>query len=248
MQAVILAGGKGTRMKHLVEVIPKPMIQIGGKNLLQYKIENLPDLIDEVILIVHYKKEVIMDFFGDSYAGKKITYVDQGEPLGTGHALFQAAPLIKGDFISMMGDDLYTRKNFEEIIKYPWAMTVFPHESFPDTGDVVVGEDGYMTHIAYDKGGVREGGKTNILLDVCLYKLNKDFFKTELVKLDGKNEYGLPHTLFKYLKETGTRIKVIQAEEWCKINSPEDVDIAHTVIDTFHPEQAAEVVAEPLTV
>jgi len=196
-------------------------------------IENLPPEIDEVILVVHYKKEVIMDFFGSSYAGKKITYVDQKEPLGTGHALFQVAPFITGDFISMMGDDLYTKENFEQVMKYPWALTVFPTEGFSTAGEVVVDEKGYMKDILYSN----EMGETNKkigLIDVCLYKLNKDFFKASLVKLQGKNEFGLPHTLFKFLKETKIPIKVIKAKEWCKINSPEDVDVAHAVIDTFH--------------
>lgn len=233
MQAVILAGGKGTRMKHLVQEVPKPMIQIGGKNLLQYKIENLPSEIDEVILVVHYKKEVIMNFFGDSYAGKKITYVDQGEPLGTGHALFQAAPLIKGDFITMMGDDLYTKENFEEVIKYPWALTVFPTEGFSTAGEVIVDENGYMKDIVYNNEAGVVSGKFG-LIDVCLYKLGKDFFSMQPVPLKGTKEFGLPQTVFEYIKKTGTPIKVVEAKEWCKVNSPEDVDIAHTVIDTFH--------------
>ncbi|HRH26483.1 MAG TPA: sugar phosphate nucleotidyltransferase [Candidatus Paceibacterota bacterium] len=114
MQAVILAGGKGTRMGDLSKEIPKPMLSLSGKNLLQHKIDRLPKEIDEVVLIVHHKKEVIRDFFSSEYNGRKITYVDQGEPHGTAHALWKAEPVLGEEFISLMGDDVYSEESIKK--------------------------------------------------------------------------------------------------------------------------------------
>ena len=70
IQAVILAAGKGTRMLPLTVNAPKPMQEVLGKNLLELKIEALPDEVDEVIMVIGYLGNMIRDFFGDEYGGK----------------------------------------------------------------------------------------------------------------------------------------------------------------------------------
>ena len=87
MKAVILAAGRGTRLNQITENTPKPLIKINEKTLLEYKLEILPREVDEVVIIIGYKKEKIIDLLGDKYDNKKITYVEQKKLLGTGHAL-----------------------------------------------------------------------------------------------------------------------------------------------------------------
>lgn len=222
MQAVILAAGKGTRMGSLSQEMPKPMLMVGDKNLLQHKIDSLPDSIDEVILVVHHLKEHIQSFFGDSYGGKKITYVEQGAPQGTAHALWQARPHITGDFISMMGDDIYSPDAIQEALAHPWAMTVSPSLSFPTTLDIQTTPEGYFHDAVIDDIG--HGGPVSI--DVCLYKLKPELFDAPLVKISNKDEWGLPHTIFEFIKSTGTPVKVLRDERWIKVNTPEDLERA----------------------
>ncbi len=219
MQAVILAAGKGTRMGALSEEIPKPMLMVGDKNLLQHKIDALPDSIDEVILIVHHKKEIIQSFFGEAYGGKKITYVEQGAPQGTAHALWQARPHITGDFISMMGDDIYSADAIQEALAHPWAMTVSPSLSFPTTLDIKTTPEGYFHDAVIDDIG--HGGPA--LIDVCLYKLQPEIFDAPLITVSNLNEWGLPHTIFEFIKSTGTPVKVLRDDAWIKVNTPEDL-------------------------
>ena len=202
------------------------MFVVRGKNLIQHKIDRLPREVDEVILIVHHQKEVIMDFFRDVYDGRKITYVDQGEPLGTGHALYKAKPFIKGDFLSMMGDDIYDERDIVDVMKYPWAMTVSKTESFPGTLEITTDAEDFLEDAVFDD----EGTAGEILLDICLYKLQRDIFNTPLVKLNNKNEWGLPHTIFKFLKDTNTKMKVIRSKSWHKINSPDNLEQAEVAL------------------
>ncbi len=90
MRAVIMAGGKGTRLARINSDIPKPMFPILGKPILEYQIESLKrSYVEDITLIVCHKKEVIKDYFGNGERfGVRIDYIEENEPLGTAGALF----------------------------------------------------------------------------------------------------------------------------------------------------------------
>ena len=85
MEAIILAGGMGTRLKKIVPDLPKPMAPIKDKPFLAILIQNLKKLnFTSVIISVGYKSEKIINYFGASYAGLSIKYSVEKYPLGTG--------------------------------------------------------------------------------------------------------------------------------------------------------------------
>lgn len=95
MEAIILAGGLGTRLKSVVKDLPKPMAPICDKPFLQYILEFcFKNGISNVVLAVSYKWEIIKDYFSDNYKGIKLTYSVEDEPLGTGGAIKQALKYI----------------------------------------------------------------------------------------------------------------------------------------------------------
>ena len=73
MKAIILAAGKGTRLRPLTETTPKPLLKIANKPILEYNLDALSGLITEALIVVGYKKEMIMEYFGTSYKKIKIT-------------------------------------------------------------------------------------------------------------------------------------------------------------------------------
>ena len=89
VQPVIMAGGQGLRMRPLTEDLPKPMLPVGGRPLLESILEQLTDAgINQVNLITNFKKEVISNHFGDGNGfGVDIQYVEEGRPLGTAGSL-----------------------------------------------------------------------------------------------------------------------------------------------------------------
>jgi len=116
MKAVILAGGSGIRMRPLTEDIPKAMLKIGSKPLLQRILENLQEArIKEVLLVVGYKKHVIEDFFKEDFNGMKLSYFVQKQPLGTAHALSLVEGFVQGNFLVVNGDVLVRGSVFVEI-------------------------------------------------------------------------------------------------------------------------------------
>ena len=79
MKAIILAAGRGTRLKPITDTTPKPLIQIRGKSIVEYFFEQIHDHVSEIILIVNYKQEMFREAFGESYCGTPITYHIQGD-------------------------------------------------------------------------------------------------------------------------------------------------------------------------
>jgi len=129
MQTVILAAGQGKRLQPLTHEIPKAMVKINGKPMLQIIIEQLKSVhVDEVVVIVHYMKEKIQSYFGDgSQWGINIHYIEQKEMKGTGDALLYAEPYITEDrFLCIACDSLFETNLLKNILahKTPGVITV----------------------------------------------------------------------------------------------------------------------------
>jgi histidinol-phosphate phosphatase family protein len=105
MKVVVMAGGKGTRIASIKNDVPKPMIEIGGKPILQWQIENLKACgLTDIILVIGHLGHIIQDYFeeGSSF-GVNISYYIEKTPLGTAGALFKM-PQLTEDFLLMCGD------------------------------------------------------------------------------------------------------------------------------------------------
>lgn len=105
MKVVVMAGGKGTRIASIKNDVPKPMIKIGGKPILQWQIENLKACgLTDIILVIGHLGHIIQDYFEDgSSFGVNISYYIEKTPLGTAGALFKM-PQLTEDFLLMCGD------------------------------------------------------------------------------------------------------------------------------------------------
>ena len=105
MKVIIMAGGKGTRIASIANDIPKPMIRIGGKPILEYQIENLKRCgLTDITLVIGHLGHIIKDYFKDGHAlGANISYFTEDHPLGTAGALFKM-PELTDDFLLLCGD------------------------------------------------------------------------------------------------------------------------------------------------
>ncbi len=110
MKAVVLAGGYGKRLRPLTETLPKPLLPVGDKGIIEWQLAWLKHYgIEEVVVCAGYLKEKLMEKLGDgSRYGVKISYSIEEKPLGTGGALKNAETLLKGheEFIMLNGDVL----------------------------------------------------------------------------------------------------------------------------------------------
>ena len=141
MQAVILAAGKSTRTYPLTVNTPKPMLKVLDKTMLEHNLDQLVGLVDEVIVIVGFKKDVIIDKFGASYKGMKLFYAEQKEQLGTGHALQTARQFLKEKFVVLNGDDLFARIDIARMLEQDYSVLVQEVDDISRFGAVVVEGD-----------------------------------------------------------------------------------------------------------
>jgi len=148
-QAVILAGGRGTRMRPITDDRPKPMVPILGKPFLEYQIEQLRDEgFDRILILLGYLPEVVMDYFGDgSRWGVKIEYaVTEPDDL-TSKRVSEARHLIDPCFMLLYCDNYWPMKmnrmweRFKQAAK-PGLITVYSNKDGYSKGSVRVGEDG----------------------------------------------------------------------------------------------------------
>lgn len=112
-EAIVLAGGLGTRLRSAVPELPKSMAPIAGRPFLAYLLEFLETQgITRVVLAVGYRNEPIRAWFGAQYRGLDLAYSVEEEPLGTGGALLKALPEVEGDFAFALNGDTFLRLNY----------------------------------------------------------------------------------------------------------------------------------------
>ena len=109
MEAIVLVGGQGTRLRSVVKDRPKPMAEIGQSPFLQIVLATLRQAeVSKIILAVSYRSAQIMEFFGGEFQGIPLEYSHEPNPLGTGGALKQALGQISGEnCIAMNGDSIF---------------------------------------------------------------------------------------------------------------------------------------------
>ncbi|MEY4745028.1 MAG: Glucose-phosphate thymidylyltransferase [Candidatus Parcubacteria bacterium] len=216
MQAVIMAAGLGTRLRPHTLTVPKPMLEVAGRPILEWTFASLPPEIDEIVLVVNYLKEQIVARFGDEHDGRRVRYVEQTELKGTGDALARCRGLLEGKFLVMNGDDLYGADDVAEAVRrdlailakatdVPGRFGAFRTDGRGNLVDIIEGAD------------VEPGG----LVNAGLYVLDERFFSYPLVAIKGGAEFGLPQTLVAMAKDHP--IAILRAGFWLPIGYPEDL-------------------------
>ena len=155
MKVVIMAGGMGTRIASIANDIPKPMIQIGGKPILEHQINNLKACgLTDIILVIGHLGDVIKDYFKDGRNfGVNISYFVEDHPLGTAGALFKM-PELTEDFLLLCGDVMID-VDFNRFIRFhqehqAWASLMAHPNGHPYDSSLLVTE----TLEPQEKGGL----------------------------------------------------------------------------------------------
>ncbi len=219
MKCVILAAGKGKRMGDLSIATPKPMLVYKGKNLLEHKFDALPDEITDIVLVIGYLGDKIKGYFGNSWNGRNVHYIEQKEALGTAHSLLEAKQLLTEEFLVLMGDDIYSKEDLEKLVsEKDWAILVNKSEERRSGGKIIVDENNCLKEIVEDKENIIPSNLT--YTGACV--LCPEIFNYEMARLNGSNEFGLPQT---FSKAVGDRpIKIHYSTFWKQITSPEDLE------------------------
>ncbi|MBU1204750.1 MAG: NTP transferase domain-containing protein [Nanoarchaeota archaeon] len=214
MQVVIMAAGKGIRCYPLTITKPKPLLKIVDKTLLEHNLEQLKGFVDEVIVVVGYKKEMIMNKVKKVYSGIKIKYVEQKKQLGTGNALMQAEKFVKGRFILMNGDDLFSREDIKNCLRHKYCVLAKEVED-PERFGIVYLKNGFVKEIVEKS----ENPKSN-LANTGLYVFDRKVFDIlNNIKKTKRNEYEIPCAVKELAKKEKIHCEKV-IDYWIPITYP----------------------------
>ena len=230
MQSVVLAAGKGSRLRPLTETKPKVLVEVAGRPILEDVFDNLLEIgTDELIVVVGYLKEQIIERYGDAYEGVPITYAHQREQLGLAHAILQAQPHVNDDFMLMLGDNVF-RANLSAVVnrqqkeRADTALLVeeVPYDEASRYGVLDTNECGEVAEVIEKP----DDPPSNLVMTGFYTFTPAIFHACHLVQPSDRGEYELSDAI-DLLLGSGRTIDTVRMEGWrIDVGYPEDRDRA----------------------
>lgn len=223
MDALILAAGRGTRLRPLTDTIPKPLVPVAGKGTLLHTLDMLPAAVSRAILVVGYLHEQIRHVVGDSWKGFPVSYITQEVLNGTGGALRRAQTTITSDrFLVLNGDDVYDADDLARLGQTERGVLTMQRvlQTEMDTWQL---HDGNIASLVRGTPGV------DSIINVGAYLLGHEWFETTPVLVPHKTtEWSLPHAILQLLDRFSYR--AVPATFWQPCGTFEEIQKAETTL------------------
>ena len=223
MKAVILAGGLGTRLKPYTNSLPKPMLPLGEKPILEHLIEWVrKNGVKEIVLCVSYLRKKIEDYFGDGEKfGVKIEYAISKKPLATAGQLKTAEKFIDGTFVCLYGDSIYNFSLRSMIAQHKKSKSIVTMSLYD-----------YKFNLKYGVIDTTKVGRVNSWNEKPEFSAKIDMgcyvMESELLQLIPKNKpYGMDDTIRKVLAKKKKVTSVISKKGFIDIGDKETYEKAN---------------------
>ena len=230
MKAVVLAAGKGTRLRPLTDDKPKGLVEVNDKPIVTHCFERLAKLgAEEFVVVVGYRKEDIIEHYGDEWDGIPITYTHQREQKGLAHALLTAEEHIDDDFMLILGDNIF-EANLDDVVhrqKESRADAAFlveevPHEEASRYGVCDTNNYGEITDVVEKP----DDPPSNLVMTGFYTFSPAIFHACKLVQPSNRGEYEISEAI-DLLIQSGRTIDAIGLDGWrIDVGYPEDRDEA----------------------
>ena len=220
--AVVLAAGEGTRLRPLTHNRPKPMLPAANRPILEHVFDALVEAgIEELVVVVGYKRDRVQDHFGPTYRGVQLSYVTQTKQLGSGHALRQARTAVDGPLLVMNGDRLVDATTIEAV-----------DAAYADSGDTSIAVLERQDTSRYGAVEVQDGEITDIvekpqsdgfrLINGGVYVFDADIFEAIGETTRHAGELALTDTLERLV--ASDRVRAVEVEGmWVDATYPWDL-------------------------
>lgn len=225
-QAVLLAAGRGTRMRELTADLPKPMIEVRGKPVLQHIVEGLRDAgVRRFLVIVGYRADAVQNFFGDGARYKiDIQYATQTTQDGTGRVVDLARNFVNDStFVLAYGDILVVPENYKRIVdlaeEIEALISVTRGEDVSKGGAVFLNEKLELVDLREKS---KPGEATSPWYNAGLYAFRPSIFEfTAKLKPSPRGEFELTDAI-RDLAQSGKKVKALELTgEWADVRDPE---------------------------
>lgn len=226
MKAIILSAWQWTRLKPITNEIPKPMVRILNKPILEYIIENIYSKVDEIIIVVWYKPEAIINYFWDNYKWTKITYHYQVEDKKwTGSAIMWINIPKDTDIFLMYWDSIFEKEDLAKILDLKWYWCLVKEVTNPEKYWIFKqDENGFAIKIIEKPSEFVWN-----LASLGVYKFNYEIFELVYkIELSTRWEYELTDALNLFLKNNKFKLEKI---EWKFIDITTSEDIGKAEVE-----------------
>lgn len=228
--AVVLAAGEGTRLRPLTHNRPKPMLPAGNQPILQHVLDALVEAgMEEIVIVIGYRRERVQEYFGSHYRDTPITYVTQKKQLGSGHALLQAREVIDDPHLVVNGDQLVDGNSIERVVQAfdedGIAMGVVARANASRYG--IVKLDGQQVSELIEKPDTDE----HRLINAGVYAFSPDIFETIEATQRRDGELFLSDAIAQQIDNNGVRAVRIEGL-WADATYPWDLlDVANELFE-----------------
>ena len=218
MKAIILAGGRGKRLRPITDYVPKPLIPIKNSPIIEWQIKYLKKFgVSEVIICSGYKTEMIENYLNNKKLGLKVTFSIEKKPLGTGGAIKNAGKKIKDKSFLVINGDIITNIDLKKLLKKENSIASIQLKT--KFGILQTNEDKI---IKFDE----KKEIPNVWMNAGIYNLNTDILK-EL-----PNVGDIEKTLFpKFAKKGKLNTVKFTKSEWYSVDSFKDMEESSEVVE-----------------
>ena len=218
MKAIILAGGRGKRLRPITDYVPKPLIPIKNIPIIEWQIKYLKKFgVSEVIICSGYKTEMIENYLNNKKLGLKVTFSIEKKPLGTGGAIKNVGKKIKDKSFLVINGDIITNIDLKKLLKKENSIASIQLKT--KFGILQTNEDKI---IKFDE----KKEIPNVWMNAGIYNLNTDILK-EL-----PNVGDIEKTLFpKFAKKGKLNTVKFTKSEWYSVDSFKDMEESSEVVE-----------------
>lgn len=228
-KAVIMAAGRGARMLHMTDDLPKVLTKVNGQPFLFYLLEHLRRAgIEEIGLIVGYKKELIAEYLKKE--GLRATLIEQKEQLGTGDAVKQAADFVgNGPFLCLAGDHLWSIEDIQRAMhEDEYSHITGMHSKTPERYGVLFAKGEYLNQIV-EKPKEHVGN----LVNISLYKFTPEIFDAlKQIQKSPRGEYEITDAINILAAKGLVKINVLK-DYWIDLGSIEDLPDVRKMLSKY---------------
>ena len=245
MKAVILAAGQGTRLRPLTNRLPKCLVQVNGKPILQYQLESLDRVgVQDCVIVVGFMEQQVRSRFGPRFGNVALTYISNKDFKETNnlYSLWLAKKHLLDDIILIEGDILYDRQLMEDIWRSPHPnIAVVDEFQSHMNGTVVLSEEGFVSSMVLKSQQATNFNYKNALKTVNIYVLSQVTMDRYLIPtLDtwvaqGQTDQFYEATIAQVVSQGDLQMAVHRTgvRTWVEIDTIEDLNDAEVAVGSM---------------
>jgi len=226
MKAIILAAWKWTRLRPITIEIPKPLIKINWKTILEYNLENIYKDVNEIIIVIKYLWDKIKNHLWNDYKWTKITYHSQCEKKWTWGAISDIN--IDEDILLLNWDSIFYKEDIDNLLREKNYWCLVKEVEQPGKYWIFKNKDWYAIEIV-------EKPKENIwnLANLWVYKFNKSIIDiSQNIPLSARDEYEITDSINKFIEKNKFKLITIK-NKFIDIWYPEDIEKAEQILNNI---------------